>query len=120
MSAWDKLDQRLIDIAVKEWQTQAKSATFNTICPKKPLFYMYMLCLCASEALRYICCKLPFVSIKCRTCVGQTVSCNKQSKAPNVHKHNICNLIRVNWGGGLRQIVFIVAAFGLDASMKMS
>jgi len=45
--------------------------------------------------------------------------CNKQSKASNAQKHNICMLIRVNYGL-LGQTVFNVAAFGLDASAKMS
>ena len=38
-------------------------------CPKLTLINTHMLHLCASEALLYVCCKLPFVSIKCPTCV---------------------------------------------------
>ena len=47
--------------------SRPKAATLNVICPKSPYFALinmyFMLCLCASEALLYVCSKMPFVSI---------------------------------------------------------
>ena len=47
--------------------SRPKAASLNTVWPISPLINICILRLGASEALLYICCKLPFVSIECPT-----------------------------------------------------
>ena len=76
MSAWEEHDQRVIDTAVRQWQTRlhaclkAKCGYFEQSLLELTLINTHMLCLCAFEALSYIRCKLPSVSIKCSKCVS--------------------------------------------------
>jgi len=73
-SAWDELNQPVIVTAVKQWRTRlhacvkAKGGYFGHSRPKLTLINMHTLRFCAFETL--LCCKLPFVSMKCPTCVS--------------------------------------------------
>jgi len=50
VSAWDELDQRVIDTAVRQWRIPL-------------LINVHTLCLCAFDILPYVCCKLPLIQL---------------------------------------------------------
>ena len=81
VSAWDELDQRVIDTAVRQWRTRlracikAKGGYFEHNLFYLTLIHIHMLSLCAFESLPYVCCKLPFDLVKCPEGMVGNLSC---------------------------------------------